>query len=187
LFKGTSSFRKFQIAASWYTPLRNGWVVASHAAAGIVDPYGPRPSFSPGEVIDEEVRRVPLEDRFRIGGVNSVRAHGENTIPGDGAGGLAMLQANLELRIPTPLRLPLLGTLGFEIYADAGNVWTRPEYIRLHHFGQTDDSDPNSVRYVVGAGPRVNLPVGPLRVDVSWRVRPTAWRPEIQFAIGPSF
>jgi outer membrane translocation and assembly module TamA len=57
----------------------------------------------------------------------------------------------------------------------------------LRHFGQTDDADPNSVRFVGGIGPRVDLPVGPLRFDISWRVRPTAWKPKFQFAIGPSF
>ena len=186
-FKGTSSFRKGQVASSWYTPFSNGWVLATHAFAGIIDPYGPRPTFSPGGEADEEVGRVPLEDRFRIGGVNSIRGHGENSIPGGGTGGLAVLQGNVEVRIPTPVRIPLLGPLGFEAFVDAGNVWARPEYIRLQHFGQTDDSDPNSVRFVAGMGPRVDLPVGPLRVDVSWRWRPTAWHPKVQFAIGPSF
>ena len=184
-FKGTSSFRKFQVASSWYSPLRNGWTLATHAQAGVIDPFGPRPEFSPSAVVDSEVARVPLEDRFRIGGVNSIRGHDESSIPA--SGGLAVLQGNIELRIPTPVKLPLLGPLGFEAYIDAVNVWSRPEYVRLRHFGLTDDSDPNSVRVVGGVGPRVDLPVGPLRVDVSWRMRPTPWRPKIQFAIGPSF
>jgi len=29
--------------------------------------------------------------------------------------------------------------------------------------------------------------VGPLRLDVSWRVRPTPSHAKLQFAIGPSF
>jgi len=187
VLKGTSSFHKAHIYASWYTPARVGWTIASRVGAGIVNPFGPRPAFSAGGTVDEEVARVPLEDRFRLGGVNSIRAHDENSIPPNGAGGLATLLGNVELRIATPVRIPFLGMLGVEAYADVGNVWARPEYVLLEHFTQTDDSDPNSVRYVVGVGPRVDLPVGPLRFDVSWRVRPTTWKPKVQFAIGPSF
>ena len=125
---------------------------------------------------------------IRIGGVNSLRFYDENTIPAGGSGGLAMLQGNLELRIPTSVRLPFLGPLGFETYLDVGNVWARREYIRWRHFTASgDESDPNLVRWVVGFGPRVELPVGPLRLDVSWRVRPKSSDPRIQFAIGPSF
>jgi len=50
------------------------------------------------------------------------------------------------------------------------------------------------VRYVFGIGPRLDLPIGPLRVDVSWNARPsnegTGTRGYLerrfQFAIGPS-
>jgi len=184
-FKGTSSFRKGQMSASWYTPLPNGWTLATRALAGIIDPYGPRPEFSPSAVVDSEVARVPLEDRFRIGGVNSIRSYDENSIPA--SGGLAVLKGGVELRIPTSARVPFLGTLGFEAYADAGNVWARPQYVRWRHFSQVDDADPNTVRYVAGLGPRIDLPVGPLRLDVTWRWHPTPSHPIFQFAIGPSF
>jgi outer membrane protein assembly complex protein YaeT len=185
---GTSSFRKAQLAASWYTPFREGWVFASHFVGGVVQPFGPTPQFSPSSVVDREVARVPLEDRFRIGGVNSLRFYDENAIPPAGSGGLALLQGNLELRVPTPVRLPFLGPVGIEAYLDAGNVWARREYIRWSQLASgSDESDPNLLRYVVGFGPRVDLPVGPLRLDVSWRVRPTPSHAKLQFAIGPSF
>ena len=64
---------------------------ASHAIGGVVVPFGPTPQFSPGSVVDLEVARVPLEDRFRMGGVNSIRYYDENTLPAGGNGGLAML------------------------------------------------------------------------------------------------
>ena len=190
---GTSSFRKAQVAWSWYTPYREGWIIASRAIAGLVIPFGPTPQFSPGDPgseLDLEVARVPLEDRFRIGGVNSIRWYNENTIPLGGSGGLSMLQANLELRIPTPMRIPFLGQVGVETYVDAGNVWSRVEYIKWSHLtygapGNADD--PNQAIVVVGFGPRVELPVGPLRLDVSWRLRPKASDAKLQFAIGPSF
>ena len=49
------------------------------------------------------------------------------------------------------------------------------------------------VRYVAGVGPRIDLPIGPLRVDFTWPFRPSPGsplphgEPGIQFAIGPSF
>ena len=52
--------------------------------------------------------------------------------------------------------------------------------------------DPGDVRYVVGIGPRLELPVGPLRLDFTWGLRPgeggpPKGTPKMQFAIGPSF
>mgnify|MGYP003693732881 CR=1 FL=1 len=46
---GTSSFRKYQVGGTWYTPMKNGWILATRASAGVIDPFGPRPSFSTSE------------------------------------------------------------------------------------------------------------------------------------------
>ena len=184
--KGTSSFRKIDFASAWYTPFKRRWVLATRVRAGAIDPTGRAPAFSPEAQVDEQVARVPLNDRFRIGGVNSIRGYGENTIPFEG--GLAVLQANAELRIP------LVGPFGLEVYVDAGNVWARPSYITWDDFRPSWSDVPLSrddVRYVFGFGPRINLPIGPLRVDVTWSLRPlpgeAGHRPKPQFAIGPSF
>jgi len=185
--QGTSGFRKTDVVTAWYTPFSNGWVLATRVRAGVIKPTGDPPAFSPEEQVDEDVARVPLNDRFRIGGVNSIRGYGESTIPVEG--GLALLQANAELRIP------ILGPFGLEVFVDAGNVWARPSYIKGRDFGpRWNDSplSPNEVRYVFGLGPRINLPIGPLRLDVAWSLRPSPGetrphRPKAQFAIGPSF
>src|SRR5262249_9407325 len=71
--KGTSSFRKLEFVSAAYTTLKNGWVLAGRVRAGIIQPTGEAPSFSPESLVDAEVARVPLNDRFRTGGVNSVR------------------------------------------------------------------------------------------------------------------
>jgi outer membrane protein assembly complex protein YaeT len=189
--KGTSSFGKLAFVSSWYTPFRNGWVLATRVRAGAIDPTGNAPAFSLETEVDSAVARVPLGDRFRTGGVNSIRGFDENSVPP--SGGLALLQANVELRIP------VAGPFGLEVYADAGNVWARPKYIKGRQFipkrshEVLADSD---VRYVVGFGPRLNLPIGPLRFDLTWSLRPfvdpddgvTRWLvAKPQFAIGPSF
>ena len=183
---GTSSFRKADIVSAWYTPLPNGWVLATRLRAGTIKPTGGPPAFSPVAQVDEDVARVPFNDRFRTGGVNSIRGYGESTIPGEG--GLALLQANAEVRIP------LVGPFGIEVFVDAGNVWARPSYIKRRDFSPRWDGNPlspNDVRYVFGIGPRINLPIGPLRLDVAWKLRPSPGEaqhvPKYQFAIGPSF
>jgi outer membrane protein assembly factor BamA len=168
--------------------------------AGAIDPCGKRQTFTPDPTIDSRVQRVPLEDRFRIGGVNSLRGYAESKLYA--SGGLALLLANAELRVP------VIGPLGAELFADAGNVWSRPTQMRLSDFAlRVSDAyyAPPDLRYVIGAGLRLNLPFGPLRCDVSWSsqrdpglrdrlVAPTNAnpdlrdrKPQIQVAIGPAF
>jgi outer membrane protein assembly complex protein YaeT len=184
--KGTSSFRKLQGFATWYTPWRSASVVATRISAGIAQPFGDTQPFTPDTLIDDEVARVPLEDRFRIGGVASIRGYGESEIPP--SGGLVMIMANIELRSR------VVGPLGVEAYLDAGNVWARPEYLKGSDFIPRiggGKMDPGDVRYIVGFGPRLVLPFGALRLDFSWGVRPdqTGFQPrgKMQFAIGPAF
>jgi outer membrane protein assembly factor BamA len=189
--QGTSSFRKISAVSSWYMPVR-GWVLATRIHAGVMEPTGTAPAFSPpgtGDIdVDPTVARVPSEDRFKAGGVNSIRGYGDNRIPP--GGGLAMIVANAELRIP------VAGPLGIEAYLDLGNVWARPEYLKGSDFVPSINRTPldaNDVRYVVGIGPRLNLPIGPVRFDMTWGLRPPPQQGGddrflgFQFAIGPSF
>ena len=158
-------------------------------------PIGDAPDdFSPRSG-DARVARVPRERRFTIGGVNSLRGYGENSIPRDG--GLALLLGNLELRVP------LLGPFGAEFFVDAGNVWARPEHLKLVNFVAPWDArhgQPGDLRYTYGVGARLLLPFGPLRLDLAWSQRddlPISSAPSwlrkaplpfaFQFAIGPSF
>lgn len=191
--KGASNFTKYELNQSWFTPIRQS-VLASRIRAGVISPFGPQDDVVVGSD-DPQVAGIPLPDRFRTGGVNSIRGYRENEIPDPPAnGGLAILQANIELRVPLA-RLPVIGNLGLEAFLDFGNVWARPEYIRWSQFRPTISRTPyggQDVRYVFGIGPRFELPIGPLRVDLSWNGRPSSdgsrgyLEPVFQFAIGPS-
>jgi outer membrane protein assembly factor BamA len=188
---GASSYQKLHLISSWYSPRPNGWGLAARWSGGVMTPIGDAPSdFQPGAQ-DEQVARVPRERRFFLGGVNSLRGFGENTVPPDG--GLAMLLANLELRIP------LAGPLGAELFVDTGNVWPRAEYIKASDFVAPWNGQrglPGDIRWSAGVGARLLLPFGPLRMDVSWSEHPDFRASSVfgvvrtfayQFAIGPSF
>lgn len=189
LLRRSSSHVKGQFSSAWYTPVRNKWLLATQVRAGMMAPFGPDVRYTPEDsLVDSQVARVPLERRFRIGGVNSVRGFTESGLAPNG--GLAMVQANAELRIP------ILGPVGLELFVDGGNVWPGASHIRLGDFAPYAGSKPvdtGDMRYVFGLGPRVVLPFGPLRLDFTWSPRPIdpqtkAWFVhELQFAIGPAF
>jgi outer membrane protein insertion porin family len=184
--RGTSSFTKGQFAYLWYTPFNRGWVLATRARVGAIDPYGEARTFSPAG-LDPLLARVPLEDRFRIGGANSVRGYNESEITA--TGGLAEIQANVELRVP------VVGPFGLELFMDVGNVWARWSYIKWENFLpelSSEPLDPSDLRYAFGLGARLMLPFGPLRLDFAWTPRPdpggqSVRRGRAQFAIGNSF
>jgi outer membrane protein assembly factor BamA len=190
--KGQTAYRKAILSSTWYTPFTNGWQLAARAAGGIMGPFGQAPeNFTPDLGVDPQVSRVPREARFFVGGVNSMRGYGENAVTRDG--GLAMAQANIELR------MPVAGPFGVELFLDAGNVWDRPAYIHgrdLVFPWQATRSRPGDIRYTYGAGARLVLPFGPLRIDFARCERPdfafSTWNHKnlpfvFQFAIGPSF
>lgn len=189
---GTSSYRKLLVTSTWYTPMSNGWTFAARTIGGVVRPFGNPPTdFAPTEGIDDEVARVPFESRYFLGGVNTLRGYNENSIPQ--SGGLALLLANFEFRIP------LAGPFGMEAFADCGNVWARPEYILAEDIvgpWQGGRNGQDDLHWTYGVGARFLLPFGPLRFDVAWSHRPDMPRARVgrqvmpfqyQFAIGPSF
>lgn len=189
--RGASSYQKIQFVSSWYSPRRNGWLLAMRVSGGAMGPIGDSSgAFAPGEQ-DPYVARVPKERRFFLGGVNSLRGWGENAVPADG--GLAMLLANVEARIP------LWGPFGAEAFLDAGNVWARPEHVRISNFVGPWDArrgGAGDLRYSYGVGARLLLPFGPLRLDLAWCQHPEFSGAKVfgiqqrfayQVAIGPSF
>jgi len=180
---------KSEFASAWYTPFHVNWVLALQFRAGAATPFGGSVQFTPEDsTVSLDVSKVPLANRFRLGGVNSVRGFAENALAPNG--GLAMLQGNLEVRIP------LNGPFGLEFFIDGGNVWESADDIKwrdLKPYVGPKPVAPGDLRYVFGFGPRLNLPFGPLRLDLTWSPRPIdpitkQWFVhEVQFAIGPTF
>ncbi len=144
---------------------RRGSVFAWRARVGYGNGYGRSVS-------------VPVEDRFYLGGSNSVRGYDESSLgPRDDQGviqgGEFMVLANLELRYP----LPYLGKWHFAgaFFLDGGNVWGTISDVSSGDFAwksSKSETTVNDFRYGVGVGLRYNTPIGPIRVDWGYPMNP---------------
>jgi outer membrane protein insertion porin family len=175
LFAADSRFVKLFAQHSHYLPLRRFGVLAGSLRFGAIEALD----------VDESdpASLVPISEQFFAGGRTTHRAYRRDLlgIPGQtiflcreqsdvcvgelpagesideyrrvAVGGNGMLLANLDYRFP------LLGPLGGTVFADAGNVWA-----------DWRDLDPADIKLGVGAGLRYLSPVGPLRLEVGWKL-----------------
>jgi outer membrane protein assembly complex protein YaeT len=117
-----------------------------------------------GQPVFVTVRDLPASERFFAGGDTTVRGFAldrlgtpelfdRNGFP-TGGGGLVVLNAEA--------RIPLRGGLGAVGFVDAGNVFAQPSKIAL-----------SGIRGSVGVGVRYKSPIGPVRVDLGFKLNRT--------------
>ncbi len=154
-------------------PRARGTVLAAGVRIGIargfsrivrlLDEEG-NPVLGPGgEPVLVEARDVPASERFFAGGDTTVRGFAQDRLGspdvldrnGVSRGGQAVVIVNGELRFPIASGLGLGGAA----FVDVGNVFTRAADIAL-----------GRLRTGIGLGIRWSSPVGPLRVDLGWKV-----------------
>lgn len=123
---------------------------------------------------------IPIFKRLFLGGSNTVRGYDFEKIPplddtGNPLGGLSSLNANLEIHFP--LYQKLTGV----IFADSGLL--DQSYLRY---------DLGEMLYTCGAGIRYNTILGPIRLDLGYKLNPPdseqksdRWR--VHFSIGQAF
>jgi outer membrane translocation and assembly module TamA len=107
------------------------------------------------------VRDLPATERFFVGGDTTIRGYAfdsvgaPDTITARGfpRGGDAEVVLNAELRTP------VYGPVGAVVFVDGGNV-----------FAKTSDLDLSKLRGSVGFGARYRSPIGPIRVDVGFKL-----------------
>ncbi len=138
---GNRDFYKLRGSFLRYFPWKERFVWSTHVEGGYVNNYGSS---------DE----VPIFERFFLGGLGSVRGYpyrgiGPEDKEGNPIGGKAYFLFNLEYKYPLVEKV-LKGVLFF----DAGDVWREPGDI---NFGDLKES--------VGAGIRLQTPIGPVSVD----------------------
>jgi len=159
---GRNDFYTVSFTLQQYEPLGRSTTLAWRARVGYGNSFGRSLS-------------VPIENRYFLGGSNSVRGYNENALgPQERdesgrivtTGGEFLLLGNLELRVP----LPLLSRWKFSgaLFLDSGNVWSGISAVSARDFRVTANRanvTVNDYRYSVGLGIRYNTPVGPVRFD----------------------
>jgi outer membrane protein insertion porin family len=136
---GQTNIWKLQISAAKYIQLPYDMILSLNATTGVADNYG-----------DSDF--VPLFERFFVGGSRSVRGYSFQSIgprdpQGNSLGGDTMGYANVEMT------WPIMDRVRGAVFVDGGfdNAGTF-EYNAAINIG-------------AGMGLRLNLPIGPLRLD----------------------
>ncbi len=181
---GTEKFVKTIADYRHFFPIKWGIVFSPHARIGYVSGY--------------DGKDVPLNERFFLGGINTIRGfetrevgpreprnyfagYDENNNPiyklsdsdYDYIGGEKMAYANLELLFPLIKDANLKGLVFFDI----GNAWAEDE----DYF--------SDLRYSVGLGIRWQSPLGPLRLEWGYNLDPYEYEDKsaFDFSIGKFF
>ena len=130
-----TAFVKTIVSGSWFHKIRGGGSVLAS-------------SLRVGAAIPfREDEAVPISEGFFAGGDSTLRGFPRDEV-GPPTGGEALFLINQELRFP--LRRGLKGL----VFYDAGNVYE-----------EAGDLDPFDLRHVLGIGLRLEMPMGPLRLE----------------------
>ncbi len=182
---GNVSIYKLNAKTTFYFPLFNNHVFQLVGAAGVVDAFGQ--SRGAGPVVDEDptpfvnlvkVNDVPIYDRYFLGGANTLRGFsyrkvGPKDINFEPVGGNTYFNGTAEYTFP------IVEKVRGAFFFDAGEV-DRDSY----SFSAGD------IKADVGVGVRLNLPIGPLRLDYGYPIitdRHSGHTGKIQFSVGYQF
>jgi outer membrane protein insertion porin family len=165
---GDSQFVKYVLNAKAFYPVTTSTVFSWNALwAHVV------PTIGGSE--------VPIFERFFLGGPYSVRGFRSRELSpkdpntGEAIGGNKELIGNLEYLFPLVSEISFKGVLFF----DVGNTWAQ---------GLWPWSGPQ-LRYAAGAGVRWYSPMGPLRFEWGWNLKPQGNEAKrvMEFTIGTAF
>jgi len=139
---GDKTFYRLELRSAWYfRGLLPGHILEVAARTGVAEAFGDTPD-------------VPFYDRYYLGGLYSLRGYKYREIsprePGfdEPVGGDTYWFGTVEYSIP------IIERVRFALFYDIGNVMARP-----YTFDFNDYADN------WGVGLRLNLPIGPLRLD----------------------
>ncbi|MBI5419417.1 MAG: outer membrane protein assembly factor BamA [Deltaproteobacteria bacterium] len=166
-FGGDSQFVKYFLNAKAYYPVTPSTVLSGNILWG--------------HTISTEGGRVPIFERFFLGGPYSIRGFRSRSIsPKDPNTGEA-IGGNKELMLNLEYVFPLFNEIGFKgvVFFDAGNTYRQ---------GVWPWNGP-SLKYAAGLGVRWYSPMGPLRFEWGWNLRPEPGEAKrvAEFTIGTAF
>lgn len=159
----STSYVRAELSGAWYHTFENDWQIVLGAAGGVLVPSG--------DGVD-----LPINLRLFNGGAHSVRSFPERelgpTVEGFPTGGEGMWHANAEL-----IR-GLAGSLKAVGFIDAGSL--------SREFDKLGSGD---VELAVGLGLRLDLPIGPVRLEYGYNLTRDPGDPvgTLHFAIGVAF
>lgn len=165
-FGGDAEFTRLEASTSWYFPLV--WKTTFHFKGAV------------GQVFENEDDRLPVYERFYLGGINTVRGFDYGKISpidsdtGDRIGGDKMWYTNLEIIFPIVEEQGVQGVVFF----DAGQVMDDDEDWNLDDYEQA-----------VGLGLRWFSPMGPISIVWGLNLDPADDEDEsvFDFSIGGTF
>jgi outer membrane protein assembly factor BamA len=184
---GEVGFLKTYMQGYWFKKLPGPRriIFATRASVGLADGLAreAQPTDENGQPIDGPpivIEDLPASERFFAGGDTTIRGFALDTVGAPNTitprlfprGGNAMLVMNVELRIP------VWKDFGAVLFTDGGNV-----------FARVTEFDLTELRGSVGFGIRYRSPIGPIRVDLGFKVdrRPSEDRTALHFSIGQAF
>lgn len=152
-------FQKLNLDVRRFTPLSNTTTLAKRVNSGII--------------FYSQAGELPGNIRYFTGGTNSVRGWNRQTLgPSLPAfdengnflnyvpiGGRSAFSFNVELRQQLGNLIPNLGLAAF---LDGGQIWENIE-----------NMDERPLQFGAGGGIRYQSPIGPIRVDVAYKLNPT--------------
>lgn len=151
-------FQKLTLDVRHYKPVSNSTTLAGRVNMGTI--FYAQPDS------------LPINIRFFSGGTNSVRGWSRQSLGPkrssfkegtfDGfvpVGGRAMFTFNLEVRQDLNF---LFNGFGMGVFLDGGQVWRAPNRV-----------NERPIQFGAGGGLRYQSPIGPVRIDLGYKVNPT--------------
>jgi outer membrane protein insertion porin family len=161
--QSSGRFWKAEGLTAGHIPVAARTSVGLRLRLGLIKPVG----SGPGGPL-ETLARVPLADRYRVGGTTTIRGYHDNGIDAGGVGGVLLGVVNAEFRTR------LVGPFGGHLFVDGGNVWREEGRFRFRSLFRTSGVDGSvgfdDVHWSYGAGVSVRTPVGPVRFDYARRL-----------------
>ncbi len=188
-FGGDISIYKLNGKTTFYFPFFGKHVLQLVGAAGVAQAYGA--SVGDGPLVIEtnivsgvtntlpvQVSDVPIFDRYFLGGANTLRGFdfrkvGPKDVDGEPVGGNTYVNATVEYTFP------IIERVRGAVFFDIGEVRRNSYSFAL-----------GDLKSDVGAGVRLNLPIGPLRLDYGYPImtdKLTGKTGKIQFSVGYQF